>query len=681
MNEQTNVVNSPREILPRLRESESRFAEDDFKCYQGGNAIKSKKCMKSPFVDVINCVSKQSNVELIRKHSIQSEDGEYNYEYVTRNTGSQLSSTPTNTTENDETIYGVAAGLRSENDISCFSVDEENIGKEEDNGEDDIVSDDVSFQQRREEAKTTRRRKKKTNSSLVATTFQELYHLTGEVLGQGAYASVRTCRDVWTDLEYAVKIIEKIPGHSRSRVFKEIETFHHCHGHQNIIQLIEYFEESDRFYLVFEKINGGQLLDHIQNRIKFTEKEASYVIKDLASALQFLHKKGIAHRDLKPENVLCGVEDQLCPVKLCDFDLGSGIKFNSQLGSPISTPALLTPVGSAEFMAPEVVEAFMDDTERDLAYDKRCDLWSLGIIMYILLCGYPPFSGNCGAQCGWNLGEACNTCQELLFHSIQDGRYEFPDTEWSDISCEAKDLISHLLVKDARQRLSAEMVLSHPWVKLGGPTRLLVTPQNIRRNNSARELSAFAESAMAVNRVVLQHMSLNLMEENELYPPAAYSLNADEKSNMLPSHEEKNEDESTAMLAASPPAILANGQTSMSAKLILEHSDSNSSTESAASSVGSDSTVSSEGNGGGSDGNSNDHHFPVQQTQFLPKNLPGPAPKKMLVRQFGLSPPSESKLLQRRHRESADRKHPWVGITANHSSLHALVTDIPHHHY
>jgi MAP kinase interacting serine/threonine kinase len=180
--------------------------------------------------------------------------------------------------------------------------------------------------------------------------------------------------------------------------------------------------------------------------------------------------------------------------------------------------------------------------------------------MYILLCGYPPFSGNCGAQCGWNLGEACNTCQELLFHSIQDGRYEFPDAEWSDISCEAKDLISHLLVKDARQRLSAEMVLSHPWVNLGGPTRLLVTPQNIRRNNSARELSAFAESAMAVNRVVLQHMSLNLLEENEPDPPAAYSFNADEKSNMLPSHEEKNEDDFTTMFETSPPALLTKGQ-------------------------------------------------------------------------------------------------------------------------
>merc|ERR1711990_1313040 len=373
-----------------------------------------------------------------------------------------------------------------------------------------------TFQQRKEEAKSRKKKKTASSTSLASNTFQELYRLTGEVLGQGAYAIVQTCVNIYTEVEYAVKIIDKVPGHSRQRVFKEIDTFYHCRGHKNIIQLIEYFEEPDRFYLVFEKIDGGQLLDHIQNRVKFTEKEASYVIRDLASALQFLHKKGIAHRDLKPENVLCEYEDQLCPVKLCDFDLGSGIKFNSQLTSPISTPALLTPVGSAEFMAPEVVEAFMDDSERDLAYDKKCDLWSLGIIMYILLCGYPPFSGNCGSQCGWNQGEPCNACQELLFHSIQDGHFDFPHTEWRDISGEAKDLISKLLVKDARQRLSAEMVLSHPWVKYGGPSKVLVTPQNIKRNNSARELSAFAESAMAVNRVVLQHMSINMMDEDAL---------------------------------------------------------------------------------------------------------------------------------------------------------------------
>lgn len=660
MNETLNVVKSSFEKLPPNHDEK----QHDFKSYQADNRSERKKCVQSSINEAVGCTRKNSNAELIRKHSVESEDGEYN-EDALQSAALELSSTPTNSSENN----GIFSSRFGHENTSCDSIDEDILEDHEETSENDVVKVDISFQQRQEQAKTTRRKKKKTDSSLVATTFKELYQLTGEVLGQGAYASVRTCRNIYTDLEYAVKMIEKIPGHSRSRVFKEIDTFHHCHGHTNIIQLIEYFEEPDRFYLVFEKVNGGQLLDHIQNRIKFTEKEASYVIKDLASALQFLHKKGIAHRDLKPENVLCVFEDQLCPVKLCDFDLGSGIKFNSQLGSPISTPALRTPVGSAEFMAPEVVEAFMDDTERDLAYDKRCDLWSLGIIMYILLCGYPPFSGNCGAQCGWSLGESCNTCQELLFHSIQDGCYEFPDSEWSEISNEAKDLISRLLVKDARQRLSAEMVLSHPWVKFGGPTHPLVTPQNIRRNNSARELSAFAESAMAVNRVVLQHMSLNLLEEGELYPSVENSFLIDDDSNMMLSTE-KNEACLKTSLSTSQE-LLSGGHASMPPKLTLEHSDSNSSTDSAASSVGSDSTVSSKGNECGSDGNSSDFHHNVSQ-----RNFSGLLSKSMLVQQFGLSPPSESRLLQRRFRETADRKMPGMGRKANHSSLHAVVADM-----
>jgi len=335
--------------------------------------------------------------------------------------------------------------------------------------------------------------------------------------------------------------------------------------------------------------------------VKFTEKEASYVIRDLASALQFLHKKGIAHRDLKPENVLCEYEDQLCPVKLCDFDLGSGIKFNSQLTSPISTPALLTPVGSAEFMAPEVVEAFMDDSERDLAYDKRCDLWSLGIIMYILLCGYPPFSGNCGSKCGWNQGEPCNACQELLFHSIQDGHFDFPDAEWRDISGEAKDLISKLLVKDARQRLSAEMVLAHPWVKYGGPSRVLVTPQNIKRNNSARELSAFAESAMAVNRVVLQHMSINMMDEDAIEELIKESEVEANKENI----------ESSSCSAGSATTVAP---------------QTGSEPENCCVSGG---------------GNGNCNKLAEKRKAQLPP--------------FGLSPPSESKLIQRRSRQQSSQ--------------------------
>jgi MAP kinase interacting serine/threonine kinase len=370
-----------------------------------------------------------------------------------------------------------------------------------------------SVQQRKEEARRKRRKKKRTGSSLVSSCFQELYKLTGEVLGEGAYASVQTCVNIWTDLEYAVKIIDKIPRHSRSRVFKEVETFHHCQGHPNIIQLIEFFEDEERFYLVFEKVNGGPLLTRLQEQIHFTEREASQIIRDLASALQFLHVKGIAHRDLKPENILCVYPDKLSPVKICDFDLSSGIKFNPNLASsPLSTPQLLTPVGSAEFMAPEVVEAFVGESN---SYDKRCDLWSLGVIMYILLCGYPPFYGNCGSDCGWERGENCQACQDLLFTSIQEGCYDFPDREWADVSEEAKDLIRSLLVKEASRRLSAECVLTHPWMSPNSSganltARPLVTPHIIRRNNSARELSAFAESAMAVNRVVLQHFSMNL---------------------------------------------------------------------------------------------------------------------------------------------------------------------------
>ncbi|KAI5711596.1 hypothetical protein M8J76_014618 [Diaphorina citri] len=392
------------------------------------------------------------------------------------------------------------------------------------------VATSKSNAERIEEARNKRRRKK-TATSLVTSCFQDLYRLKGEILGKGAYASVQTCVNILTELEYAVKIIDKLPGHSRSRVFKEVETFHHCQGHPNIIQLLEYYEDDEKFYLVFEKVEGGQLLERIQERVHFSEKEASQIVRDLASALSFLHSKGIAHRDLKPENILCVHPDQLSPVKLCDFDLGSGIKFNTSVHSPLATPLLLTPVGSAEFMAPEIVNAFMGPEAS--GYDKRCDLWSLGVVVYILLCGYPPFYGNCGEDCGWQRGETCHACQEILFHSIQQGHYDFPEGEWSTISDEAKDLIRRLLVKDARKRLSAASVLKHPWISTAGTAhRPLVTPQVIRRNQSARELSSFAESAMSANRVILQHFSIckNPKDEQWLATPTNMRLSPPSES-------------------------------------------------------------------------------------------------------------------------------------------------------
>merc|ERR1712130_269119 len=138
------------------------------------------------------------------------------------------------------------------------------------------------------------------------------------------------------------------------------------------------------------------------------------------------------------------------PVKLCDFDLCS---------APVSidttvTPTLLSPVGSLEYMAPEVVDTFMiddydEDDDESICYNKKCDLWSLGVIMYILLCGYAPFAGNCGLDCGWDRGESCTDCQERLFSSIREGRLVFPDQHWAAISPQAKDLIQRLLVKDS----------------------------------------------------------------------------------------------------------------------------------------------------------------------------------------------------------------------------------------
>merc|ERR1739844_666181 len=281
-----------------------------------------------------------------------------------------------------------------------------------------------------------RRKKKRPVKGLTSATFTDLYKLTGEPLGEGSYGRVETCKNVFTGIEYAVKIIEKIPGsYSRSKLLKEIEIYHLCRGQRNIIQLIEFFEEAEHFYLIFEKINGGPLLKHIQKRIFFTEAEASRIIKDLAEAIHHLHQQGVAHRDIKPDNVLCVNENSPWPVKLCDFDLCSSVNIE------VSTPELLTPVGSLEYMAPEVVEAFMVDDydvdEEEISYNKKCDMWSLGIIMYILLCGYAPFSGNCGLDCGWERGESCLDCQEMLFANIKEGEVIFPVQHWDKVSLEA----------------------------------------------------------------------------------------------------------------------------------------------------------------------------------------------------------------------------------------------------
>jgi len=318
------------------------------------------------------------------------------------------------------------------------------------------------------------KKKKRLASTLSAASFNDLYTLKNEELGCGSYGRVETCVNVYTGVEYAVKIIHKDSwAFQRQKMLKEIELYYLCQGQDSIIQLIEYFEEEDRFYLIFEKAQGGHLLKQINNKIRFSEKHAATIIRKLAKALKYLHSKGIAHRDLKPENVLCMEDGEDCKVassiRLCDFDLCSNIH------PQVTTPRLQSPVGSAEYMAPEVVDAFIhdddlmydlvDDDLEDFTYDKSCDLWSLGVIGYTMLCGFLPFNGCCGRDCGWaDRNEECNRCQEDLFNHIKRSPVQYPEPYWSQISKEAKDLVTKLLQKNPQNRLEAADILDHPWI-------------------------------------------------------------------------------------------------------------------------------------------------------------------------------------------------------------------------
>lgn len=317
------------------------------------------------------------------------------------------------------------------------------------------------------------KKKKKFFSTLAANNFADLYTLKNDVLGQGSYGRVETCTHLYTGKDYAVKIINKDSwAYSRQKILKEIELYYTCSGHEAIIQLVDYFEESSAFYLVFQKAKGGHLLNQINGKKTFSEKEAAATIARLASALKFLHSKGIAHRDLKPENVLCmnnGLENDLenddLDIKLCDFDLCSKVQ------TGITTPRLSSPVGSPEYLAPEVVDVFLNEDnilydlleDEDLTYDKQCDLWSLGVIAYTLLSGTLPFRGCCGRDCGWDdRNEECSQCQQDLFEAIKKGHYEFP--RQLKVSYLAQDLVGKLLRLAPDQRLEAADVLEHPWI-------------------------------------------------------------------------------------------------------------------------------------------------------------------------------------------------------------------------
>eukprot|EP00038_Savillea_parva_P001062 m.101057 g.101057 ORF g.101057 m.101057 type:complete len:484 (+) comp10372_c0_seq6:61-1512(+) len=349
-----------------------------------------------------------------------------------------------------------------------------------------------------------KKKKKKKKTVLRPAEFNDKYEFTGEILGAGTYATVREAREKATGRVFAVKQISKMTSHAyaddvRAQVFDEYDLLQRCRvdgrPHPNILDMVDFFEDELDYLMVFEKMEGGELLEHIHKRHQFTEREAADVTRDIASALAHLHKRGIAHRDLKPQNILCSSTKSASPAKLCDFNLGHASSDGSQ--SPLISR---DPVGTPDYMSPEVIRQQQGE---DISYSKSCDVWGLGVIVYIMLSGEAPFdAGECGSPtCGWREGEHCSRCLENLQDEITDGRLTFDGPEWRNVSGAAKDLIGRMLVPEER-RISADNILRHPWVRQIAPSTPLATPDVLRRPSAVEYLNAVVSDANLTNRAL-----------------------------------------------------------------------------------------------------------------------------------------------------------------------------------
>ena len=262
-------------------------------------------------------------------------------------------------------------------------------------------------------------------------------------LGEGSYGKIYKAKNKISGDIRAMKQIDKSKITDMVTFKNEIEILSKM-DHPNIIKLFEVFEDNKFFYLINDLCTGGELLDRIvkkRKEIPFTEKEAAIIFKELVSAISYCHDMNIVHRDLKPENILFINEDKNSPIKVIDFGFSKEFKNKN---SNSKQKNMSSKVGTVYYMAPEILQG---------NYNELCDIWSCGVILYIILCGYPPFQGNNDKE---------------IYQSIQKGKVDFPQNEWKMISKNAKDLILHMLCP-ANKRYDAKQVLKHIWVNNKAP--------------------------------------------------------------------------------------------------------------------------------------------------------------------------------------------------------------------
>ncbi|CAI9759841.1 unnamed protein product [Fraxinus pennsylvanica] len=266
---------------------------------------------------------------------------------------------------------------------------------------------------------------------------KELFRL-GKKLGQGQFGTTFLCVEKHTGKEYACKSIAKrklLHDDDVEDVRREIQIMHHLAGHPNVISIKGAYEDAVAVHVVMELCAGGELFDRIIQRGHYTERKAAELTRTIVGVVEACHSLGVMHRDLKPENFLFVDHKEESLLKTIDFGLSiffkPGEKFTDVVGSPY-------------YVAPEVLRK---------RYGIEADVWSAGVIVYILLSGVPPF---------WAENE------QGIFEQVLHGDLDFASDPWPTISEEAKDLVRRMLVRDPKQRLTAHEVLCHPWVQVEG---------------------------------------------------------------------------------------------------------------------------------------------------------------------------------------------------------------------
>jgi len=252
-----------------------------------------------------------------------------------------------------------------------------------------------------------------------------------EVLGTGAFSEVCLAVHKENGKKFAVKCIDKksLKGKEDS-LENEIAVLKKA-DHPNIVKMCEMFEDKNYLYLVMDLVTGGELFDRIVERGSYSEKDASECVKQILIAVGYLHDLGIVHRDLKPENLLYQDETEDSRLMISDFGLSK----------MEGTEAMATACGTPGYVAPEVLMG--------KHYGKEVDCWSIGVIAYILLCGYPPFYDENDAT---------------LFAQIMRGEYEFDSPYWDDISANAREFVGFFMTVDVKQRYTCAQALKHPWI-------------------------------------------------------------------------------------------------------------------------------------------------------------------------------------------------------------------------